>query len=42
MLIITLMLVGFEKVTPQKRGGTGMLAWLNAPKINPTDFPWGS
>lgn len=42
MLIITLMLVGFEKITPQKRSSTGMLAWLNAPKVKPTDFPWGS
>jgi len=42
LLAISLLLVGFDKITPQKRSTTGWLAWLNSPKISPTDFPWSS
>jgi drug/metabolite transporter (DMT)-like permease len=39
LLSASLFLVGYDKMTPDKRKTTGMLAWLNPPKINPTDFP---
>lgn len=40
LLIITLVLVGSEKIAPQKRSSTGWLAWLNPQKITPPDIPW--
>ncbi len=40
ILILSLILVGFEKTTPQKRSTTGWLAWLNPPKIPTTNYPW--
>lgn len=40
LLFASMLLVGFDKVTAQKRTTTGWLSWLNAPKISPTDFPW--
>jgi drug/metabolite transporter (DMT)-like permease len=40
LLFISLMLVGFDRVTPQKRSTKGWLAWLNPPKIRPNDIPW--
>ncbi len=42
LLILSLILVGFDKITPQKRNTTGWLAWLNPPKISPEDLPWSS
>jgi drug/metabolite transporter (DMT)-like permease len=42
LLILSLILVGFDKITPQKRNTTGWLAWLNPPKIAPGDVPWSS
>lgn len=36
----SLLLVGLEKYTPEKRHQTGWLAWLNPPKIPTTDLPW--
>lgn len=42
MLAITLFLVGFDKVTPQKRSTKGWLAWLNPPQIRPGDAPWNT
>jgi drug/metabolite transporter (DMT)-like permease len=40
LLFVSLMLVGFDRVTPQKRSTKGWLAWLNPPKIRPNDIPW--
>jgi len=37
---ISLVLVGLEKYTPEKRRQTGWLAWLNPPHISSTDLPW--
>jgi hypothetical protein len=42
MLSISLVLVGFDRITPQKRNTTGWLAWLNPPKISAPDVPWSS
>jgi drug/metabolite transporter (DMT)-like permease len=42
MLMLTLILIGFEKFTPHKRSANGWLAWLNPPKISASDFPWNS
>jgi len=42
LLMISLFLVSFDKITPQKRNTTGWLAWLNPPKISPTDIHWNS
>jgi drug/metabolite transporter (DMT)-like permease len=42
LLALSLVLVGYDKITPQKRSSTGWLAWLNAPRVTPTDFPWHS
>jgi drug/metabolite transporter (DMT)-like permease len=40
MLTISLFLVSFDKITPQKRNTKGWLAWLNPPKISPDNIPW--
>lgn len=40
LLMLSLFLVGFDKITPQKRSTKGLLAWLNPPKIRPGDIPW--
>jgi drug/metabolite transporter (DMT)-like permease len=42
LLAGSLFLVGYERNAVQKRYTTGLLAWLNPPHINPTDFPWES
>lgn len=39
ILMLSLALVSFEKMQPQKRPASGWLAWLNAPKLLPIDFP---
>lgn len=40
LLMLSLLLIGFDKITPQKRSTKGMLAWLNPPQIRPNDIPW--
>jgi len=42
LLALSLLLVGFDRYTPEKRKATGWLSWLNPPKINPNDIPWQS
>jgi drug/metabolite transporter (DMT)-like permease len=42
LLMVSLMLVGLDRLPPDKRHTTGWLAWLNPPQINPTDLPWQS
>lgn len=42
MLCINLLLVGFDRPTPHKRHTTGILSWLNPPRIAPTDLSWPS
>jgi drug/metabolite transporter (DMT)-like permease len=42
LLAASLVLVGFDHFTPQKRQTTGLLSWLNPPKIQPTDITWQS
>lgn len=42
LLASSLFLVGFDKYPPQKRYTTGLLSWLNPPRVQPTDFPWQS
>jgi drug/metabolite transporter (DMT)-like permease len=42
LLMTSIVLVGLEKVVPQKRPSTGLLAWLNPPTPPTTDIPWNS
>ncbi len=42
LLMLSLLLVGFDKVSPQKRSTTGWLSWLNPSQISASDFPWNS
>jgi drug/metabolite transporter (DMT)-like permease len=42
ILAISLFLVGFDKIPPQKRISTGWLSWLNPPTLSTNDFPWQS
>ncbi len=42
LLAASLVLVGFDRFTPEKRFSTGLLSWLNPPRINPGDVPWQS
>ncbi|HMD87584.1 MAG TPA: DMT family transporter [Anaerolineaceae bacterium] len=42
LLTTNLLLVGFDKFTPEKRLTSGILSWLNPPKIPSTDIPWQS
>jgi drug/metabolite transporter (DMT)-like permease len=42
LLTTNLLLVGFDKFTPEKRLTSGLLSWLNPPKIPSTDIPWQS
>ncbi|MDR3577084.1 MAG: DMT family transporter [Anaerolineaceae bacterium] len=42
LLATNLLLVGFDKFTPEKRLTSGLLSWLNPPKIPSTDIPWQS
>jgi drug/metabolite transporter (DMT)-like permease len=39
-LALSLMLIGLEKIQPEKRHGRGLLAWLRPPEV-PPDVPWG-
>lgn len=40
LLCASLVLVGFDRLPPEKRYSTGWLAWLNPPKISSSEFPW--
>lgn len=40
LLVISILLMGFDKVAPQKRNATGWLSWLNPPQVPTTDIPW--
>ncbi|MAT45146.1 MAG: hypothetical protein CL609_22690 [Anaerolineaceae bacterium] len=40
LICVNVFLVGFDKITPQKRKTTGILAWLNPPQIVSSEFPW--
>jgi drug/metabolite transporter (DMT)-like permease len=42
LLMVSLLLVGFDKVPPEKRHNSGWLAWLSPPQVNPTELPWQS
>jgi drug/metabolite transporter (DMT)-like permease len=42
LLMASLLLVGFDKVPPDKRHNSGWLAWISPPQVNPTDLPWQS
>lgn len=42
LLCMNLILVGFERPTPHKRHTSGMLSWLNPPRIAPSDLSWPS
>lgn len=39
-LAISLFLVGFDRHTPEKRHSTGLLSWLNPPKVDAHDLNW--
>jgi drug/metabolite transporter (DMT)-like permease len=39
LLMMSLFLIGFDKITPQKRSPTGWLSWLNPPQISANDLP---
>jgi drug/metabolite transporter (DMT)-like permease len=39
-LMMSMILVGFDKMSSHKHPTTGWLAWLNSPKIPTTGFPW--
>jgi drug/metabolite transporter (DMT)-like permease len=39
LLLVSLILVGFDKLPPQKRRIKGMLSWLSPPEVNPTELP---
>jgi drug/metabolite transporter (DMT)-like permease len=41
-LALSLILVGFDRTTPEKRRSTGMLSWLNPPQIQPPEIHWHS
>jgi len=40
LIFLSLFLIAFDKITPEKRRATGLLAWLNPPQINTSEFPW--
>jgi drug/metabolite transporter (DMT)-like permease len=42
LLACNLLLVGFDKIPPQKRSPVGWLSWLNPPEMRSTDVPWQS
>jgi hypothetical protein len=41
-LAMSLILVGFDRTTPEKRRSTGWLSWLNPPQIQPPEIHWHS
>ncbi len=40
LLVVTLLLVGFDKQKPETRHTSGWLSWLHAPPIQPNELPW--
>jgi drug/metabolite transporter (DMT)-like permease len=38
LLAASLVLVGFDRYTPEKRRTTGLFSWLNSPEIRPPDI----
>ena len=42
LLMSSLVLIGFDRKTQPKRPSSGLLAWLNPPKVSANDFPWSS
>ncbi|NMC54644.1 MAG: DMT family transporter [Chloroflexi bacterium] len=40
LISCSMLLIGFDHYTPQKRRSTGWLAWLNPPAVNATDLTW--
>jgi len=42
LLAVSLLLVGLDKIPPQKRTSTGWLSWLNPPSIPASEPPWNS
>lgn len=40
LLAISLILVGLDRYTPEKRSSTGWLSWFNPPQIKPNEAPW--
>ncbi len=42
LMMISLLLIGLDKASPQKRTATGWLSWLNPPQITPNDLPWNT
>ena len=40
LLMVSMLLVGFDKVSQQKHSSSGWLSWLNPPKVPSTDIPW--
>jgi drug/metabolite transporter (DMT)-like permease len=42
LLMVSLLLVGFDKLPPEKRHNSGWLAWLSPHHVNPTELPWQS
>jgi len=42
ILVVSLLLVGIDRLPPEKRHKSGWLAWLNPPQVSPTDVIWRS
>ncbi|NTV36580.1 MAG: DMT family transporter [Anaerolineaceae bacterium] len=42
LICVNIVMIGFDKPTIEKRKSTGMLGWLNPPKISPSELPWQS
>jgi drug/metabolite transporter (DMT)-like permease len=42
LLILSIVLVGFDKYSPEKRQTSGILSWLNPPRIRSNELPWQS
>lgn len=40
LLILSMILVAFDKPTPIKRASTGWLSWINSPQVLPFKHPW--
>ena len=40
LLILSMILVAFDKPTPFKRASTGWLSWINSPQVLPFKHPW--
>jgi len=40
LLSLSLVMVGFDRITPNKRSKSGWLAWLNPPHISTDNLPW--